>query len=80
MDNLTFTDRHAEDAGRYLSRSVKRGLYLVVYPDAKNGRLVINLYTGTPDNVKRIARQIKVNKASVFENGARLDDSQFTGD
>lgn len=80
MSDLNFTDRHAEDAGRYLSRSVKRGLYLVVYPDAKNGRLVINLYTGTPDNVKRIARQIKVNKASVFENGARLDDSQFTGD
>ena len=69
MSDLNFTDRHAEDAGRYLSRSVKRGLYLVVYPD-----------TGTPDNVKRIARQIKVNKAVVYENGARLDDSQFTGD
>lgn len=80
MDVRQFDSQDASAAGRTFGKHIARGFYLVVYPDAKNGRLVTYLYHNTAENVARIARLIKTQKAVVFENGRRLDDSQFTGE
>lgn len=79
MNKTELTDTNAEFIGLNNSMRLPPGLYVVSYHDKKNARLVLNVYTATAENVKRIAGQIKMFKAAVFEAGQRLDDAQFLG-
>ena len=76
---VTLTDQHADNLGSNLSAKLRRGMYVVVYADGKNGRIVVNIYPRSAENTPRIKRQIAMFKARVFEAGKRLDESIFGG-
>jgi hypothetical protein len=76
---LILTDSHADNLGYNLSSKLRAGLYVVVYADGKNGRIVVNIYPQSAENTARIKRQIGTFKARVFEAGRRLDESIFGG-
>lgn len=78
-DGITLTDQHANNLGGHLSKKLRSGLYVVVYADGKNGRIVVNIYPRSAENTARIKRQIAMFKARVFEAGKRLDESIFGG-
>jgi hypothetical protein len=75
----TLTDEHAGNLGHNVSTKLRKGMYVVVYADVKNGRIVLNVYPSTGENIKRIKRQIGMFKARVFEAGQQLDESMFGG-
>lgn len=78
-DGITLTDQHADNLGTNLSAKLRRGMYVVVYADGKNGRIVVNIYPRSAENTARINRQIAKFKARVFEAGKRLDETIFGG-
>jgi hypothetical protein len=79
MRIVTIEDKNAVACGQFLSARTPEGNLTVTYADPKNGRLVLNIYPKTDENVKRIAGQIKMFKAHVFERGRQLDTTNFTG-
>lgn len=69
----TFTPEQSLNVARRLSRRIRKGACVVTYDDPKNNRIVLNIYSLTPDNLKRIQRQITNFKATVFERGLEID-------
>lgn len=68
-----FTAEQAHNVARRLSRRIHKGTCVVTYDDPKNNRIVLNIYSLTPDNLPRILRQIATFKATVFERGLVID-------
>ena len=77
MAPIQLSASHADDAGKVFSRKLPAGMYLVTYHDAKQDRIVMHIYQGGAESVKRIRNQIKTYKAAVYERGQQLDAGVF---
>lgn len=68
MPTLEELTQAARLVGKKLSREYNL-VSVAAYPDEKNGRICINIYPAGEESEKRLAGQVKTNKATIFHRG-----------